>query len=165
MRPLIHLPALLALSLLAACTAAPTQTASCSHNGPPPVVRADLPAAFKTPDGDIKWPPRDGFNPATLSITIEPGALLDRYGDTAGRFFSPKGTGYRERALPYVCQGYVYATYRVLKPLPALIGTAAPWFGEPGGAVQVETTSCVNQLLATGVLQPLPDSPAPACSS
>ena len=80
-------------------------------------------------------------------------------------FFSPKGTGYRERALPYVCRGYAYNTYRVVQPLPALLGTAAPWFGEPGGAVQVKTSACVNQLLAAGVLEVVPNSPQPSCPS
>jgi Tuberculosis necrotizing toxin len=168
LRSLVHIPrflGLLAPLVLAACTAVPTQTASCTHSGPPPVVRADLPAAFETSPGHIVWPPNDGFEPATLQVVIQPGALLDRFGDNAGRFFSPKGVGYRERALPYVCHGYAYATYRVMKPLPALVGTAAPWFGEPGGAVQVETTACVNQLLAAGLLQSVPDSTPPACSS
>ena len=158
-------PGLLAPLVVAACAAVPPQTASCTHSGPPPVLRPDLPAAFESLPGRIVWPPNDGFAPGTLPVAVQPGALLDRFGDNAGRFFSPKGTGYRERALPYVCQGYIYATYRVAKPLPALLGTAAPWFGEPGGAVQVETTACVNQLLAAGVLQLVPDSPPPACSS
>jgi Tuberculosis necrotizing toxin len=162
-----HVPfvGLLAPLVLAACTAATTQTALCTHNGPPPVVRPDLPTFFETSPGRIVWPPNDGFEPATLRVVIQPGALLDRFGDNAGSFFSPKGTGYRERALPYLCQGYAYATYRVVKPLPALVETAIPWFGEPGGAMQVETTSCVNQLLAAGVLEPVPHSPPPACSS
>jgi Tuberculosis necrotizing toxin len=159
------IPGLLAPLMLAACTAVPPQTASCAHNGPPPVLRADLPAEFESSPGNIVWPQNDGFTPATLPVVIQPGALLDRFGDNAGRFFSPKGTGYRERALPYVCHGYAYSTYRVVKPLPALLGTAAPWFGEPGGAVQVETTPCVDQLLAGGVLQLVPNSPPPACSS
>lgn len=151
--------------LLLACATVQPQIASCTHTGLPPVVRADLPAGSETSPGNLKWPSNDGFEPGTLPVIIQPGALLDRYGDNAGRFFSPKGAGYRERALPYVCQGYAYMTYRVMKPLPALAGATAPAFGEPGGGMQVETTSCVNQLLAAGVLQSVPDSPAPKCSS
>ena len=161
----ILIAGLLAPLMLAACAAVPPQTASCAHNGSPPVLRADLPAGSETSPGHVAWPPNDGFAPATLPVVVQPGALLDRFGDGAGTFFSPKGTGYRERALPYVCQGYAYATYRLAKPLPALLGTAVPWFGEPGGAVQVKATACVNQLLAAGVLQPVPNSPPPACSS
>jgi Tuberculosis necrotizing toxin len=154
---------LIAPLILAACAVAPppaTITASCTHNGPPPVLRADLPAAFETSPGHIVWPPNDGFAPATLPVTIQPGALLDRFGDSAGTFFSPKGTGYDERSLPYVCRGYAYTTYRVTQPLPALVGTAAPWFGEPGGALQIKTNACANQLLAVGVLQVVPGSPS-----
>jgi hypothetical protein len=162
------IPSLLALLILAACAAVPpaaTTMASCTHDGASPVLRANLPVAFETSPGHIVWPPNDGFAPATLPVIIQPGALLDRFGDGAGTFFSPKGTGYRERALPYVCHGYVYNTYRVVEPLPALLGTATPWFGEPGGALQVKTTACVNQLLAAGVLQVVSNSPSPACPS
>jgi Tuberculosis necrotizing toxin len=156
---------LLVALMVPACTTAPPQTASCNHSGPLPTLRADLPATFETSPGHVVWPPDDGFAPATLPAIIKPGALLDRFGDGAGTFFSPKGTGYRERALPYVCRGYAYATYRVAKPVPARLGTAVPWFGEPGGAMQVKTTDCVNQLLAEGVLQLVPNSPPPDCSS
>ena len=156
---------LIATVIVAGCAAVPPQTALCTHNGSPPVLRADLPAQFENSPGRVVWPPNDGFAPATLPVIVQPGALIDRFGDSAGKFFSPKGTGYRERALPYVCRGYTYASYKVAKPLPALLGTAVPWFGEPGGAVQIETTACVNQLLAAGVLEPVPNSQPPACSS
>jgi hypothetical protein len=168
MRTLI--PSFLAPLILAACAAIPpagTTSASCNHDGPPPVLRTDLPASSETSPGHLAWPLNDGFAPAiaTLPVTIQPNALLDRFGDGAGSFFSPKGTGYRERALPYQCRGYTYATYRVAQPLPALVGTAAPAFGEPGGAVQVKTNACVNQLLAAGILQLVPTSPPLACPS
>ncbi|MGH7154937.1 MAG: TNT domain-containing protein [Acetobacteraceae bacterium] len=158
------LPTLLAASLLAACAAVPPQTASCTHSGPAPVVRSDLPPAFEILPGHLVWPAEDGFAPGTLPVTVQPGALLDRFGDNAGTFFSPKGAGYRERSLPYVCRGYAYTVYRVVKPLPALLGTAAPWFGEPGGAVQVKTTACANQLLAAGVIEVATTSTPSPCS-
>ena len=158
-------PSLFAGLMLAACAVEPPRTASCSHRGPEPVLRPDLPARFESSPGHIIWPADDGFAPGTLPVTIQPGALLDRFGDNAGRFFSPKGTGYRERSLPYVCQGYAYTAYRAVKPLPVLLGTATPSFGEPGGAVQVETTACVDELLAAGVIQVITQSsPAPCYS-
>lgn len=166
MRPFVL--ALLAPLMLAACSVGlpgATTTVSCTHSGAPPVLRANLPTAFEPAPGHIVWPPHDGFAPATLAVIIQPGALLDRFGDGAGTFFSPQGTGYRERALPYVCRGYTYATYRVVQPLPALLGTTSPWFGDPGGALQVKTTPCANQLVAMGVLQVVPHSPPPLCSS
>jgi hypothetical protein len=160
---------LLAPLLFAACaTHSPPQTAVapaslCVHDGAPPVLRTDLPTSCLVSPNHVKWPGDDGFAPGTLTITVPPGALLDRYGDGAGNFLSPKGTTYEARALPYVCRGYAYTTYRVVKPIPVRLGTAAAWFGEPGGAVQVKTAECVNQLLAEGVLQPVPNSPPPAC--
>ncbi len=163
---------LLASAFLEACAGAPPNAVTapppilavaCAHDGPPPVLRRDLPVTFVKTPGQILWPPNNGFAPATLPVVIQPGALIDRYGDGAGRFFSPKGTGYADRALPYVCRGYVYHTYRVMQPLQATVGTATPWFGEPGGAVQVMTDRCVDQLVTAGVIEVVPDSPPPAC--
>lgn len=138
-------------------SAAPYQ---CKHEGSPPKLRTDLPSSSYTADGQLNWPKDDGFDPPKLKIVVQPGDLVDRFGDTCGSFLSPEGASYAGRALPYQCQGYAYTVYRVLKPLPVTIGTAAPAFGEPGGAVQLKTSELVDQLLAEGVLQKV-DGAAP----
>src|SRR5436853_7159835 len=98
MRSLIII--LLAPLMLAACGPPAATTTACTHDGLPPVLRTNLPVAFQPSPGHIVWPGNDGFAPATLPVIIQPGAVVDRFGDGAGTFFSPKGTGYRERALP-----------------------------------------------------------------
>jgi hypothetical protein len=164
----------LAILLIAGCAAkgpaAPTPVADagpyqCKHTGAPPKLRSDLPPSSYTADHQLNWPKDDGFDPPKLKVTIQPGELVDRFGDTCGSFLSPEGASYRGRALPYQCQGYAYTVYRVLKPLPVVIGTAAPAFGEPGGAVQLQTADLVDQLLAEGVLEKVPDAPPLACNA
>lgn len=87
--------------------------------------------------------------------------LLDRFGSTGGRFFSPQGAPYGARALPYVCPAQVYTVYKVDGPLVVQSGTAAPWFGEPGGAIQYKTSETAAQLLAERKIETAPD-PGPA---
>ena len=49
-------------------------------------------------------------------------------------------------------------------PLPVKIGSAAPWFDEPGGAIQVQTDASAGQLLADGVLRRVTTNASP-CGS
>jgi hypothetical protein len=164
----------LAILLIAGCaakgpgapmTAAGAGAYQCRHTGSPPKLRTDLPPSSYTADHQLNWPKDDGFDPPKLKVTILPGELVDRFGDTCGSFLSPEGASYRGRALPYQCQGYAYTVYRVLKPLPVIIGTAAPAFGEPGGAVQLKTADLVDQLLAEGMLEKVTDAPPLACNA
>ena len=89
--------------------------------------------------------------------------MLDRFGETRGVYLSPEGAPYDRRALPYDCHGYNYTVYKVLKPLPALLGTAAAAFGEPGGAIQLQTAQKVQQLIDTGVLAKVDGAAPLAC--
>ena len=162
----------LAILLIAGCAAKTPDAATaaagpyvCRHTGSPPTLRTDLPPGSYTPDHQLNWPQDDGFDPPKLKVTVQPGELVDRFGDTCGSFLSPEGASYGGRALPYQCQGYAYSVYRVLKPLPVTLGTAAPAFGEPGGAVQLKTSELVDQLLAEGVLEKVPDAPPLACDA
>jgi len=52
----------------------------------------------------------------------------------------------------------------VRTPLPAWAGTAAPWFGEPGGATQLKTDAPAAMLVGDGVLEHVPDQRTPPCS-
>ncbi len=100
----------------------------------------------------IRWPPNDGCEAAPASETLPVGTELDRFGSEGGTFFSPKGESFRARAVPYVCKQMDYRVYRVVKPVPVKVCKAAPWFGEPGGAKQVQTAEPAFKLLADGVI-------------
>jgi hypothetical protein len=162
-----------AIVLLSGCAAkAPDSSTAVAGSGPykctagpTPKLRTDLPPDSFKPDSQLNWPKDGGFDPPKLKVVVQPGELLDRFGDTCGTFLSPEGAPYRGRALPYQCQDYAYTVYRVMKPLPVAIGTVAPAFGEPGGAVQLKTAELVDQLLAEGVLEKVPDAVPLSCSA
>lgn len=112
-------------------------------------------------NGDLRWPANDGFAAAPVAVVLPSGMQLDRFGSANGRFFSPIGAPYGMRALPYVCAAQVYTVYKVDRPVAVKSGTAAPWFGEPGGAIQYQTGETAAQMLADGTIEKLPD-PGPA---
>ena len=127
-------------------------------------LRPDLPPGYVDPCGHVAWPDgTDGFAGTPLSVTLPADYLLDRFGGDTGKFLSPAGAPFAARALPYVCQGYRYMEYRVAQPLPVKIGPAAPWFGEPGFAVQVQTDKTVQELIADHMIVPVDHNPAPPC--
>ncbi len=70
--------------------------------------------------------------------SLQPGDVIDRYGDRDGRFASPAGTPFEQRALPPSSVGTGYTQFEVVKPLPESVieGPIAPWFEQPGGGVQ-----------------------------
>ena len=141
--------ATLAFLVLAACagTSGTTPTATL-----PDGARPDLSPKW-VDDGDYRWPPDNGFDGPETYLVLPAGVLLDRFGSDYGRFFSPKGATFGARALPTVCADLIYSVFRVQTPLPVKIGSAAPWFDEPGGAIQVQTDASAAQLLADGVLR------------
>jgi nicrotizing toxin Mtb-like protein len=98
--------------------------------------------------GNLIWPPNGGFARTPVPVVLPSGMLLDRFGSPGGTYFSPQAAPYDARALPYVCEGQAYTVYRVDRPLVVNSGTAAPWFGEPGGAIQYQTGETAAQMLA-----------------
>ena len=75
-------------------------------------------------NGSIKWPPKDGFvldsagNPITQSANLKAGQVIDRFGNSFGRFTSPVDNGeklpFNTRGLPY-SEGYQeYHQYEVV---------------------------------------------------
>jgi len=126
-------------------------------------VRPDLDRQWLDPTGAIRWPTADGFSAAPVVVVLPAGVLIDRFGNDYGRFFSPKGASYAGRALPYVCEKLVYSVFRVTLPVLAWTGKAAAWFGEPGGATQLQTDAPAAQLVADHVVEKLPDPGAAPC--
>jgi hypothetical protein len=117
----------------------------------------------------IAWPPNDGCAGTPTPGSLTAGELIDRFGSEGGTFFSPKGASYQSRAVPYVCPQMDYRVYRVLKPIAVKSCRAAPWFNEPGGAVQVQTADPAYKLVANGVIEVVSyapggnGGPAPQC--
>ncbi|KLU82168.1 hypothetical protein MAPG_01244 [Magnaporthiopsis poae ATCC 64411] len=106
----------------------------------------------------------DGGRPIKGSMTIPPGTLVDRFGAETGRFVTPAGTPYTQRALPpdnlLTLAGnqkfpYQYRVYRVVKPIVAEIGPIAPAFGQPGQGVQCQLQKRVSEMVADGSMEPV----------
>jgi hypothetical protein len=137
----------------------PPAPAALSVNAPPGFpanLRWDLvPKWIQWSDGKatVSWPPDDGCARAPAAKTLRRGTMIDRFGAETGSFFSPKGASFASRAVPYVCRQMDYRVYRVMKPIPVKACDAAPWFGEPGGAVQDQTSVPASQLVAAGKLK------------
>jgi hypothetical protein len=100
----------------------------------------------------IRWPPDDGCAAAPVRETLAVGTLLDRFGNEAGTFFSPKGEAYRARSMPYACAQLDYRVYRVVQPIEVQTCRAVPWFGKPGGAITNKTARPASSLVAEGSL-------------
>lgn len=102
-------------------------------------------------DGSVH---KDGFlNGEYVEDIIEPGTVLDRYGDNdSGRYFSPSGASFGERALPPFMKNKPKITYIAAKPIPNKKGFIAPWFDEPGMGIQHFTDMEVGYLVNNGYL-------------
>ena len=66
-----------------------------------------------------KWAPNGGRVPGTIkeNQTIPAGTIIDRYGSQWGKYTSPAGVPYEQRALPYIENPNAYHKYEVLKKL------------------------------------------------
>jgi hypothetical protein len=153
-----------------AATAAPHATPAPA--GFPPNLRWDLVPKWIQWVGEkaqISWPPDDGCASAPVARSLSAGEMIDRFGSEGGTFFSPKGESYRSRAVPYVCTQMDYRVYEVVKPIAVKSCKAAPWFGEQGGAIQVQTTDPAYKLVADGMIKEVSHAvggsggPAPQC--
>ena len=108
----------------------------------------------------LSWPPGDGSQGETSEITLAPGTLIDRFGGDGGAYFSPKGTPFGQRALPYVCDLRAYRIFRVEKSFAVTSGTIKPWFGEAGLGLQYKAKQSVGDLLKAGNIVEVPVLPA-----
>ena len=133
---------------------APTRTGKISENGASDAGDA-LPTASRwtKADGSIDWPPNDGFAATPEPVTLQPGDLVDRYGYPGGHFASPEGIPAGQRSLAPGTLSKPLHVYRVVKPINALGGKAAPWFDQPGGGMQYQFTKSFQQLLDEGAIQ------------
>ena len=91
----------------------------------------------------------DGFlNGKFDNITLQPGTIIDRYGSNSnGRYFSPIGTNFENRALPPFMINEPYRKYIILKPINSKAGIIAPWFNQPGMGIQYFTELSVKDLI------------------
>ncbi|MBC1922098.1 TNT domain-containing protein [Listeria grayi] len=95
------------------------------------------PKYYDQKTGEIKWPVKDGFKGVPFERKTSIGEIFDRYGEPNGEFLAIEETPYEQRALAPHCEKANYYKYKVVKPFTIKEGTAAPWFGQPGGGKQL----------------------------
>jgi RHS repeat-associated protein len=102
------------------------------------------------------YPPNHGFLGWAESSTLMPGTVVDRYGDSSGRYLSPQGTPFSARSIKQEQINSPLNTYQVLKPFNVDSGLARPWFGQDGMGIQYHTDLRIQELINQGFLGPVP---------
>ena len=116
-----------------------------------------------TPAGypDWRWPPDNGFDGPPSPNGLNVGDRIDRIapGGGNGRFASPPGTSFEQRALPPDRLDPDFSTneYAVLKPLPHNVtkGLIAEGFEQTGGGVQYYFPQGIDWYLENDYLKEL----------
>ncbi len=110
----------------------------------------------RDPMGKIIWPENNGtVKDSEHEVILQPGTVLDRYGGTGGEYLGNPDDSYDKRSLPYKDDDKAknsYHKYQVVRPIPAVEGTIAPYFGEKGGGTQYYTSMTVEELLEQGYI-------------
>ncbi|WP_055404562.1 MULTISPECIES: TNT domain-containing protein [unclassified Mycobacterium] len=104
---------------------------------------------FTKPDGSLLYPD-DGLAtkpyavPGTVipNANLQPGTVLERFGNPGGSYLAPDGTPFAQLALPPESALKPYYQYVVKDPTALPPGyhieqsQVAPWFHQPGGGIQ-----------------------------
>jgi hypothetical protein len=116
------------------------------------------PAAEYPVHAEYAWPPAEAFPEGACApdtaeaVVLEPGTMIDRFGDPTGVVLAAAGTPFAQRSLPPEYRFHGYHRYQVCRPLPVWRAVSAAWFGQPGGAIRLRTTYPVLDLVALGYL-------------
>jgi hypothetical protein len=102
-------------------------------------------------------PPASLYTDRRLTV-LPPGTEVDRFGDQAGNTVYAARTRYPFRSLPPDFISREYRVYRLRDPLRAVVGTAVPWFGQPGGGVAYLLPRSIKDLITDGVLVEMPSA-------
>jgi hypothetical protein len=102
------------------------------------------------------YPPNDGkMEGYSIDATIDAGTELDRYGGTGpdSRYLSVSGTDPAKRSLPRSTNLNLRDVYYVQNSFKANISIAAPYYGQPGGGIQIITYDTIEKLVKDGYLK------------
>ncbi|MDF2903807.1 MAG: hypothetical protein K0S25_1445, partial [Bacillus sp. (in: firmicutes)] len=99
----------------------------------------------------IVWPPNDGGILGTeKNIVLGKGYQFDRYGLNTGSYVAPVGTPYEMRSLAPGTELKPYKVFEVVKPVRGEGSVIAPWFGQPGGGIQIKLNNTIQELIDSG---------------
>ena len=111
-------------------------------------------ARFYADDGRPIYPSNDGVVGLIVTVTLPAGDVLTRYGGPGGRYVSPDGMTFEERALPSTTSEGDFHVYRVERPIDGVQkGKIAPWFGRLGGGIQYKLPDHITNLMESSLLR------------
>lgn len=105
-------------------------------------------ARFYADDGRPIYPSNDGAVGVIVTITLPAGDVLTRYGRPTGRYVSPDGMTFDQRALPSTTNEGDFHVYIVERSIDGVEkGKIAPWFGRAGGGTQYKLPDRIITLM------------------
>lgn len=109
-------------------------------------------------NGKIKWPPNNGTLDNTAEvITLQPGTIVDRYGELSpqSRFAAEHGTPISARSLNLkITDVTIYNEYLIVEPIENVEKSIiAPWFNQPGMGVQYNFPEPIMSLIKKGYIE------------
>ena len=111
-------------------------------------------ARFYADDGRPIYPSNDGAVGLIVTVTLPSGDVLTRYGKPTGRYVSPDGTTFEQRALPSTTNEGDFHVYCVERPIDGVQkGKIAPWFGRLGGGIQYKLPDRIVNLMEASMLR------------
>ena len=111
-------------------------------------------ARFYADDGRPIYPSNDGAVGVIVTITLPSGDVLTRYGKPTGRYVSPDGMTFEQRALPSTTNEGDFHVYYVERSIDGVEkGTIAPWFGRMGGGIQYKLPDRIVNLMEASMLR------------
>ena len=111
-------------------------------------------ARFYADDGRPIYPSNDGAVGVIVTVTLPAGDLLTRYGKPTGRYVSPDGMTFEQRALPSTTSEGDFHVYCVEHPIDGVQkGKIAPWFGRTGGGIQYKLPDRIVNLMEASMLR------------
>lgn len=110
-------------------------------------------ARFYADDGRPIYPSNDGAVGVIVTVTLPAGDVLTRYGAPTGRYVSPDGMTFEQRALPSTTREGDFHVYRVARAIDGVQqGKIAPWFGRLGGGIQYKLPDRIIHLMEASML-------------
>ena len=111
-------------------------------------------ARFYADDGRPIYPSNDGAVGVIVTVTLPAGDVLTRYGKPTGRYVSPDGMTFEQRALPSTTNEGDFHVYCVERPIDGVQkGKIAPWFGRLGGGIQYKLPDRIVNLMEASMLR------------
>ena len=111
-------------------------------------------ARFYADDGRPIYPSNDGAVGLIVTVTLPMGDVLTRYGGPGGRYVSPDGMTFEQRALPSTTREGDFHVYRVERAIDGVQkGKIAPWFGRLGGGIQYKLPDRIVNLMEASMLR------------